>query len=160
MTSNTEEQAKTEATLPAKEPKGTLKASVAQQARRVAPDKRKSGKKATAAKKSATSGKAGKRAKTAAARQGSKTAKVVELLKRPGGATSKELMKATGWRPHSVRGFLSGTVEDGAGGHVHEGRRRGAQLLHKELTKQPSKISKSPPGLSASAAFLLVAAHS
>ena len=32
------------------------------------------------------------------------------LLKRPGGATSKELMKATGWLPHSVRGFLSGTV--------------------------------------------------
>ena len=23
---------------------------------------------------------------------------------------SKELMKATGWLPHSVRGFLSGTV--------------------------------------------------
>jgi hypothetical protein len=31
-------------------------------------------------------------------------------LKRPSGATSKELMKATGWLPHSVRGFLSGTV--------------------------------------------------
>jgi hypothetical protein len=24
--------------------------------------------------------------------------------------TSKELMKATGWQPHSVRGFLSGTI--------------------------------------------------
>jgi hypothetical protein len=32
------------------------------------------------------------------------------LLKRPGGASSKELMKATGWLPHSVRGFLSDTV--------------------------------------------------
>jgi hypothetical protein len=32
------------------------------------------------------------------------------LLKRPGGATAKELLKATSWQPHSLRGFLSGTV--------------------------------------------------
>ena len=55
------------------------------------------------------------RAKTAkrgagAARDGSKAATILELLKRPGGATSTELMKATGWQPHSVRGFLSGTI--------------------------------------------------
>ena len=49
-------------------------------------------------------------AKSNVARDGSKTAKILDLLKRPGGATSKELMKATGWLPHSVRGFLSGTV--------------------------------------------------
>ena len=43
-------------------------------------------------------------------RQGSKTETILELLKRPGGATSKELLKATGWQAHSLRGFLSGTV--------------------------------------------------
>ncbi len=48
--------------------------------------------------------------KTAAGRRGSKTAKILDLLKRPGGVTLKELMKATGWQAHSVRGFLSGTL--------------------------------------------------
>lgn len=43
-------------------------------------------------------------------RDGSKTAEIIALLKRKGGATTRELMKATGWQPHSVRGFLSGTL--------------------------------------------------
>jgi hypothetical protein len=45
-----------------------------------------------------------------AARVGSKTATVLGLLKRREGATLKELMDATEWQAHSVRGFLSGTL--------------------------------------------------
>jgi len=47
------------------------------------------------------------RAKQAPTRRGTKTAKVLDLLKRPGGVTLKKLISATAWQPHSVRGFLS-----------------------------------------------------
>ena len=45
-----------------------------------------------------------------ATREGSKTAKVLELVKRPEGATLKQIIKSTGWQPHSIRGFISGTL--------------------------------------------------
>jgi Protein of unknown function (DUF3489) len=41
---------------------------------------------------------------------GGKTATLLDLLRREGGATLEELMKVTGWQAHSVRGFISGTV--------------------------------------------------
>lgn len=41
---------------------------------------------------------------------GSKCDHVLGLLRREGGATNQDLMAATNWQAHSVRGFLSGTV--------------------------------------------------
>ena len=82
----------------------------------VAPAKGKAGQKASPAKKApkgATKAKAAKkeaRAKKPASARETKTSAILELLQRPGGVTAKELMKATGWQAHSVRGFLSGTV--------------------------------------------------
>ncbi len=37
-----------------------------------------------------------------------KSQQIVALLSRPNGASLPELMKATDWQAHSVRGFMAG----------------------------------------------------
>jgi hypothetical protein len=93
----------TEQTETAPETKATKKATAGARRAKVAPAKAKAGKRATPKKKAPRSARND-------AREGSKTATILELLKRPGGASAKELLKATSWQPHSLRGFLSGTV--------------------------------------------------
>jgi hypothetical protein len=44
-------------------------------------------------------------------KQGSKLGILVEHLRRPNGATLAELVDATGWQSHSVRGAISGTIK-------------------------------------------------
>lgn len=41
----------------------------------------------------------------------SKAAAVISLLKREGGATLEQMMHATGWQKHSVRGFMAGALK-------------------------------------------------
>ena len=105
MTELIAETAAAQAQVSSELPKANKKARVAQKGAHVAPKKGKSSNKAKAARKAPKGAK-----KASSARDGSKTAKVLDLLKRSGGVTAKELMKATGWQPHSVRGFLSGTI--------------------------------------------------
>jgi len=67
--------------------------------------------------KAAKPAKAGKPAKAAKgareakpARDGSKKAQVLEMMRRKGGATLAEIMKATDWQAHTVRGFVSAAL--------------------------------------------------
>jgi hypothetical protein len=103
-------------------------ATVAEQGAHVAPEK-SSSKKGASQKKGAPKGqkrakgkakaspkkgaKAGKKAKPAHAKEAStpraesKGAKILEMIGRPKGGTLAEIVKATDWQKHSIRGFLS-----------------------------------------------------
>jgi hypothetical protein len=73
-----------------------------------------------------------RRPKTKAATpgQGSKTALVIALLEKSKGATLAELMKATGWQAHSVRGFLSGTLRKKMGLKVESAKRGDGERVY------------------------------
>jgi hypothetical protein len=51
-------------------------------------------------------------------RPGTKLAALVVALRRPQGATNLQLMLATGWQPHSVRGAISGLLRKRLGLNV------------------------------------------
>ena len=44
-------------------------------------------------------------------RAGSKQAKLLDLLRHDKGASTAEMVKATGWQAHSIRGVISGVLK-------------------------------------------------
>lgn len=77
-----------------------------------------------------------------------KLATLIDLLNRKGGATISEMMEATGWQAHSVRGGLSGALKkklkldvmsavEGARGRVYRIAKQA-----KGVTKRPGRQGK------------------
>ena len=100
----TEEPAAEATPEPAEEPEPTV-AEEAPQTPDVAPPGTELAENATPAEKAPKTPRSAN-----GTREGSKTGLILELLKREGGVSVQELMTATGWQVHSVRGFLSGTI--------------------------------------------------
>jgi hypothetical protein len=50
-------------------------------------------------------------AQTGKTREGTKQAQLIAMLERPEGATIEQIVAATGWQPHTVRGAFSGALK-------------------------------------------------
>ena len=48
---------------------------------------------------------------TPSKREGTKQATLIELLQRPEGATLEQMVQATGWQQHTVRGCMAGALK-------------------------------------------------
>ncbi len=61
-------------------------------------------------------------------REGTKQALLIGLLRRPEGATIAEIVSATGWQPHTVRGAFAGALKKRLGLDVTSGKINGQRV--------------------------------
>ncbi|MDI1229431.1 MAG: DUF3489 domain-containing protein [bacterium] len=60
-------------------------------------------------------------------KRGTKISSVIKLLSRAQGATLDDIVKATGWQPHTVRSILSRTLPKGHGCKITSSRPKDGQ---------------------------------
>jgi Protein of unknown function (DUF3489) len=64
-------------------------------------------------------------------RADTKQARVIAMLKRPSGATVEQIIKATDWQPHSVRGFFAGALKKRLGIEVTSEQPEGGKRVYR-----------------------------
>jgi hypothetical protein len=88
------------------------------------PAKGKAKKARTSARVTSVPGVAGEPSEKPTPRAGTKQAQMIEMLKRPEGATVEQIAAATGWQHHTIRGAISGALKKKLGLTVEATRTR------------------------------------
>ncbi len=70
-------------------------------------------------------------AKPSRTRDNSKQAQVIELLRRPEGATINQICEATGWKQHTVRGTFAGAFKKKLGLQITSTKESGGQRVYR-----------------------------
>jgi Protein of unknown function (DUF3489) len=96
----------------------------AQKRAKAGPARGKGKKAGTTARATSEPGVAGEPSEKPAPRAGTKQAQMIELLKRPEGATVEQIAAATGWQHHTIRGAISGALKKKLGLTVEATRTR------------------------------------
>jgi hypothetical protein len=83
-----------------------------------------------------------------AARAGTKGARIVTMLRAPAGATIASMTAASGWQPHSVRGFLAGVVRKRLKLNLISEKGEGARIYRvKDSRRRPNSKAEPTPAL-------------
>jgi hypothetical protein len=61
----------------------------------------------------------------------SKQARLIEMLRHPGGASITQIMTATGWQPHTVRGAISGALKKKLGLKIVSEKKDGSERTYR-----------------------------
>ena len=64
-------------------------------------------------------------------REGTKQAALVEMLRRPKGASIAEIVEATGWQAHTVRGAFAGALKKRLGLTITSEKREGRGRVYR-----------------------------
>jgi hypothetical protein len=72
--------------------------------------------------------------KTPRTRENSKQAQMIELLKRPDGATLNQLVEVTGWQAHTVRGAMAGALKKKLGLNIESEKTDGQERKYRITT--------------------------
>ena len=72
--------------------------------------------------------------KTPLPRENSKQAQMIELLKRPDGATLNQLVEVTGWQAHTVRGAMAGALKKKLGLNIASDKTDGQERKYRITT--------------------------